>query len=667
MRILLHFALLLTVIAATGRAQSIPAVTSFPATDAPNSIIQGPGGNFYGTTTSGGVGICQNIAGPGGCGTVYEVTPEGALSTLYSFQPGPNATDSYPLPNSLIQGTDGNFYGATSQGGKAITGCIYGCGAIFKVTPGGSGTALYVFDQIHGSNPAGSLVEGTDGNFYGVTQSGGTGTSDCQGPYNNGCGTVFKITPQGSLTSLYSFDLTDGAAPIVLIQGTDGNFYGTTQSGGAGDYCPGDPTLSILNGCGTVFKITPAGAFTTIYTFQGASDGANPSALIQAADGNFYGTTSSVGNVSDGSIFELTPAGVLTTVVVFNGTNGANPNSLIQASDGNLYGTSAGEGGVLENGVPIRQAIGGTLFRLSPATGTLVTLYNFCDLGCTQPNYISAISVIQANDGNLYGITNGFDIGAVDETILFRYNLVSPTAPAISATSGVVNGASFQPGIAAGAWMTISGKNLSTQTGTWANSITNGALPTTLDGASVMVGGQPAYIEYVSPTQINALAPNVPTGSASVTVTNSNGTSQAAMAQVSAVSPAFFQWGTYAVATRQNFSLAVKNGTFAGTTTVPAAPGDVIILWGTGFGPTSPSAPAGEETPSTTTYNTATAVSVTVGGKPATVYGAALAPSYAGLYQIAIQIPALSNGDYPVVATINSAQSPSTTMITVQQ
>jgi uncharacterized protein (TIGR03437 family) len=231
----------------------------------------------------------------------------------------------------------------------------------------------------------------------------------------------------------------------------------------------------------------------------------------------------------------------------------------------------------------------------------------------------------------------------------------------------VLNGASFQPGIAPDSWITISGTNLSSTTDTWNNAIVNGALPTTLDGVSVMVGDQAAYIEYISATQINALAPSVPAGSVPVTVTNASGTSQAVMAQLSAEQPAFFQWGTYAVATRQDFSLAVKNGTFAGTTTVPAKPGDVIILWGTGFGPTSPSAPAGAETPSTTTYNTATAVSVTVGGKPATVYGAALAPGYAGLYQIAIQIPALSNGDYPVVATINGAQSPATTMITVQQ
>jgi uncharacterized protein (TIGR03437 family) len=122
------------------------------------------------------------------------------------------------------------------------------------------------------------------------------------------------------------------------------------------------------------------------------------------------------------------------------------------------------------------------------------------------------------------------------------------------------------------------------------------------------------------------------------------------------------------VATRQDFSLAVKNGTFPGTTTVPAAPGDVIILWGTGFGPTSPSAPVGVETPSTTTYDTATAVTVTIGSQPAKVYGAALAPGYGGLYQVAIEIPgALTNGDYPVVATVSGAQSSSTTLITVQQ
>jgi uncharacterized protein (TIGR03437 family) len=652
MRIFFHFALFFTLIAATGRAQSIVTVANF--TVGVNSIIQGIDGNFYGTASSGGSGVCQDAFGPGSCGIVFKLTPTGAMTTLYSFQPSPDASNSFPLPNSVIQASDGNFYGTTERGG---TGCTYGCGTIFKVTPGGSGTILYTFDQAHGSSPAGSLVEGADGNFYGVTSSGGTSTN-CIG----GCGTIFKVTPQGSLTSLYSFNLTtDAATPGGLILGADGNFYGTAASGGPGGYCPSsDPTL-ILKGCGIVFKITPAGTLTTIYEFEGMSDGALPAGLIQAKDGSFYGVASSPNNTNDGSIFKLTSAGVLTTVVVFNGTNGAFPNTLVQVSDGDFYGTSSGEGGILENGVPTQLSIGGTLFELTPATGTLLTLYNFCQVGCAQPKYISATSLIQGSDGNLYGISNGDN--------LFRYNLVSPTAPAIAATGGVLNGASFQPGIPSGSWMTIEGTNLSSKTDSWNNAIVNGALPTKLDDVQVMVGDQPAYVGYISPTQINAVAPIVPAGSVSVTVINANGTSQAVMAQVQAEQPAFFLWpGTYAVATHLDYSLAVKNGTFPGATTVPAKPGDVIILWGTGFGPTSPAAPLGDETPSGTTYNTANAVSVTIGTKQAMVYGAALASGFAGLYQVAIQIPAsLANGDYPVVATVSGALSPSTTLITVQQ
>ena len=130
---------------------------------------------------------------------------------------------------------------------------------------------------------------------------------------------------------------------------------------------------------------------------------------------------------------------------------------------------------------------------------------------------------------------------------------------------------------------------------------------------------------------------------------------------------AFFQWGSYAVATHLNYSFAVKNGTFSGPTT-PAKPGEVIILWGTGFGPTNPLAPVGVEVPSGTTYYTANPVTVTVGDTSATVYGAALSPGYAGLYQVAIQIPtSLANGDYPVTATVLGVQSPLTTLITVQE
>ena len=239
--------------------------------------------------------------------------------------------------------------------------------------------------------------------------------------------------------------------------------------------------------------------------------------------------------------------------------------------------------------------------------------------------------------------------------------------PTISA-NGVVNGASFQPGVVPGSWVTIQGSNLASTTDTWANAIVNGKLPTTLDGVSVSMGGQAAYIYYISPTQINAVAPAIGTGTMPVTVTNSAGTSSAANANSTTVGPAFFLWaGQYAVATRQDGSLAVKNGTF-GAATTPAKPGDVLILWGTGFGPTSPAAPAGVQTPSDQLYSTANPVSVTIGGIQATVYGAALSPGYAGLYQVAIQVPTSApNGDLPLVATINGAQSPQNVTITVQQ
>ena len=242
------------------------------------------------------------------------------------------------------------------------------------------------------------------------------------------------------------------------------------------------------------------------------------------------------------------------------------------------------------------------------------------------------------------------------------------TAPSIAPT-GVVSGASFVPGIVPNSWITIQGTNLSSTTSTWDKSIVNGSLPTALDGVSVSVGGKPAYVYYISPGQINAVAPDVGVGPLLVTVTNSNGTSVPVSAVSQTVGPGFFLWvGKYAVATRQDFSWAVKNGTFQGVTTVPAKPGDVIILWGTGFGPTSPVAPVGLQIPADKTYLTAAPVTVTVGGIPAQVFGTALAPGFAALYQVAIQIPAsVPDGDLQVVATINGSQSPTTTMITVQR
>jgi uncharacterized protein (TIGR03437 family) len=225
-------------------------------------------------------------------------------------------------------------------------------------------------------------------------------------------------------------------------------------------------------------------------------------------------------------------------------------------------------------------------------------------------------------------------------------------------------------GATANSWVTITGSNLSTVTDTWTNSIVNGVLPTTLDGVSVKIGGASAYVYFVSPTQINVLAPSIGTGQVQVSVTTASGTSAPVTVTAQPQQPAFFQWGNYAVATHTNYTYAVKAGTFSGVTTTPANAGETIILWGTGFGATSPVAPAGQVTPSNgTAYNTANSVTVTIGGINAPVYDgvAALTPGEAGLYQVAVTVPSsLASGDYAVIATINGSQSPTTTLLTVQ-
>ncbi len=233
--------------------------------------------------------------------------------------------------------------------------------------------------------------------------------------------------------------------------------------------------------------------------------------------------------------------------------------------------------------------------------------------------------------------------------------------------TSVVNAASLQPGIAPNTWVTIKGSNLAGTTDNWNNSVVNGVLPTVVDDVKVTIGGKPAFVYYISPGQLNVLAPDISPGSVDVIVTTSNGTSAPFSTAASDLSPAIFPWpGNQVVATRQDFSFAVKPGTFPGATTVAAKPGDVIILWATGFGATNPPYPIGHATPSDTTYSTATAPTVTISGNSVVLFGAALAPGSAGVYQIAIQVPNnLANGDYPIRAGIGSVQSPTGVVLSV--
>jgi uncharacterized repeat protein (TIGR03803 family) len=241
------------------------------------ALVLGTDGNFYGTTFEGGT-YSFNNNGTNGYGTVFKISPDGALTNLYSFSGG---NDGANPAAGLVRGSDGYFYGTTQAGGAD------NFGTVFKMSTNGALTGLYSFSGGNdGGGPLGRLVDGGDGYFYGTTASGGV----------NNFGTIFRVNTNGMLTTLYLFTGgADGENPQAgLVRGSDGNFYGPTQSGGTN------------GGGGTLFKITAQGALTTLYSFTGVNDGSNPEAeLVQGSDGNFYGTTINGGQGGAGTIFRL--------------------------------------------------------------------------------------------------------------------------------------------------------------------------------------------------------------------------------------------------------------------------------------------------------------------------------------------------------------------------
>ena len=384
-------------------AQTLTTLHEFDRSDGANpyaALLQANDGNLYGTTQFGGASHnCRSIYGVYGCGTIFKISPSGTLTTLYSFCSQTGCTDGAAPVAGLVQDAQGNLYGATIGGGANDSdlcgdGEYIGCGTVFKITPRGALTTLYSFcsqsDCTDGTLPGGGLVQATDGNFYGTTAAGGTGV--CSNPSNPGCGTVFRITPSGTLTTLHTFctlsNCPDGAIPYsALLQASDGNLYGTTGAGGAYSYSYG----------GTIFKMTLTGALTTLHSFD-RWDGTIPAALIQALDGNFYGTTLGGGlNGMGGTVFKMTPAGALSSLYNFctmdNCTDGRDPyGALIQGTDGNFYGTTWGGG----------TGSAGSVFGITPG-GTLTTLYSFChQLNCTAGQLPNA-GLFQDTDGTFYG------------------------------------------------------------------------------------------------------------------------------------------------------------------------------------------------------------------------------------------------------------------------
>ncbi len=314
----------------------------------PTPLIQATNGDFYGGTERGGSDRS---------GTLFEINSGGDLTTLYDFCSQPNCADGVLPAVALMQATDGDLYGVAPGGANEG-------GTIFKISPGGQFASVYNFcsqpNCTDGEGPAAALIQAANGDFYGTTSEGGA----------NGGGTFFKISPGGEMTTIYSFcsqpNCADGSFPFAaLIQATNGDFYGTTGVGGAYNSTECNNSLGI--GCGTVFRITPSGALTTLHSFDG-TDGFDPSTLIQATNGDFYGTTFNGGTGRGGTTFEITPGGKLTTLYTFCSqpkcADGGHANALIQATNGELYGTSTIGGSNTR----------GTIFSIDVGLGPFVAL-----------------------------------------------------------------------------------------------------------------------------------------------------------------------------------------------------------------------------------------------------------------------------------------------------
>ena len=412
-----------------------------------------PGGLVQ--TWSGDLAGIDALGGTYGDGMVYEMTPNPDGTTVVSFSFDCVLPCSYEDLNAtpLLLANGGTFYGTT-------TSDLGAGGTVFKITPDGQFTTIYTFcslrDCADGQVPSSPLVEGRNGNIYGTTLYGGKGTY-CFGGQN--CGTIFEITKSGKLSGIYSF-CTQANCPdghdASLTLGTDGNFYGTTGAS-----------------YGTFFSLSPTGTLTTLYQFTGGNDGEGPSGVVEGADGNFYGTTVYAGAFSSGTVFKVTPSGELSTLYTFcaleNCSDGAYPRGgVIQGTDGNLYGTTYGSG---NNGSL------GTLFQLTPA-GQLTTLHRFCPQSgeCPDGSYPLA-ALVQNTDGAFFGTTSsGGNTGCCGTVFRLSMGL----APFVSSTPAFGK---------IGNTIRILGNSLTSAT-------------------SVTFNGVPATFTVVSPTLIKVTVPS---------------------------------------------------------------------------------------------------------------------------------------------------------------
>jgi uncharacterized repeat protein (TIGR03803 family) len=422
-----------------GQLTSLMSFTHPDAVQPAFGLVQGTNGDLYGTTYLGGTN---------NAGTIFRITTHGVEKTLISFQEMANSSTG-PLPSRLVKAPDGNFYGTTRNSGTN------GFGTVFQMTEDGRLTTIATFDGTNGTDPFGGLLYGNDGAFYGTTENG-----TIFSPPGQDSGTVFRVTTNGEITTLAQFAATNGASPNGdLAEGNDGAFYGTTTLGGSG-------ATNRFDGGGTVFRATTNGELTMLVSFNGTNGAWPRGGLVQGLDDAFYGTTSKGGAFDLGTVFRITTNGDLTTLLVFTGANGARPvGGLIRGPGGAFYGTTSSS----DDG-------GGTLFRIT-TNGVFTTVASF-DYSTTGAGPVGRLLLGQ--DGALYG--TAADGGSHGGGAIFRLSLASQMQPLTRAGNGWVIGFSGVPGQTYRLWRAT---NLS---GPWETLAT---VPTGADGCGQYTDSSP--------------------------------------------------------------------------------------------------------------------------------------------------------------------------------